>query len=658
MATITVGSAVGEGKAVTATGQPPGQVNEETIDNHGLPRFFFAAAAALILSATQGVVQRLPGISDWLNDADYGGHMVTNLAHTHITIVGAGTISLTGLIYYVLPRVTKRPLFSPALTNISFWATVIGVFGFYIAMLSIGIYEGMMVHAGWAYDAARDWMGAWHKAPMALTAAVMGIGYWTFVTNVYVTVGQASGERKIWPDKGPSNGEMLLARFFVVGATGLLFGTVQGVYQVMPWSLDWLQKTGDAGHMIDPMAHAHINLVGGVSVALMGLLYFFIPKIIGKPIYSMKLGVFSFWCILIGVFSFYFTAIGLGWSEGQMVLDQGITPVEAQAAMGIWHPLLLSVAASIMGIGFWSFITNILLTLRQKAAPDAPPDHKLSGFLAFSAFAILAGTIQGVLQTLPAIDEWLEEANPAGYFVTPLSHAQLNMVAFAIISLSTLMIFLLPRILGKPVADPVRGRRALTVMAVGIVASYLVYFGLGLLESIQIHNGLTPAEAREAVAGTVLRYVLLIGAQGLLGVGYVLLFRHVSSEIGAETIRAYFSKLGGRMASALRTSVRVHPRARTDSPVVALRRGIASALLECVFLGLGWFYSGRPFIGIMMFSIGTIYLTIVYVVIAIAGNGGPFLSLGLIYLSMVLASAITCYRTYLFSVREERPEPA
>ena len=46
----------------------------------------------------------------------------------------------------------------------------------------------------------------------------------------------------------------------------------------MPWSLDWLHATGDAGKMIDPMAHAHMNLVGGVSVALMGLLYFFVPK--------------------------------------------------------------------------------------------------------------------------------------------------------------------------------------------------------------------------------------------------------------------------------------------------------------------------------------------------------------------------------------------
>jgi len=216
MATITARAAATENvKSATGKGAELPQTAEVTADQ-GLPRFFFAACAALIISAIHGVIQRLPGISDWLSGADYGGHMVTNLAQTHITIVGAGTISMTGLIYYVLPRVTKRPLFSPSLTNVSFWATIIGVFGFYVAMICIGLYEGMMVHAGWSYEAARDWMGAWHKAPMALTAATMGIGYWTFVTNVYVTVGKASGERKVFPDKAPSDHEMLLAKFFAV----------------------------------------------------------------------------------------------------------------------------------------------------------------------------------------------------------------------------------------------------------------------------------------------------------------------------------------------------------------------------------------------------------------------------------------------------------
>ena len=643
MATIAA-KATMTATAQEATGADTARVDEH--DEHGIPRFFFAACMALLLSATQGVVQRIPAISDWLRDADYGGHMVTNLALTHITIVGAGTISLTGLIYYVLPRVTRRPLFSPALTNVSFWATLIGVFGFYIAMLLIGIYEGMMVHAGWAYDAARAWMGAWHKAPMAFTAAIMGLGYWTFVTNVYVTVGRASGERKVNPAAGPSDSQMLLARFFVVGATGLLFGTVQGVYQVMPWSLDWLLKTGDAGHLIDPMAHAHMNLVGGVSVALMGLVYYFLPRLTGKPMHSMKLGLFSFWCIVIGVFGFYFSAVGLGWAEGESVL-RGMTDVEAREAMGPLHPILLATTATIMGLGFWSFITNVLLTVRRGTAPDAPPDRKLRFFIGFSAVAILVGTIQGVIQILPGISDWLDEALPAGYLVTPLAHAQLNMVGFVIVSLGAMMVFLLPRLLGQSVADPARGRTALTVIAVGIVATYLVYLTIGLLESRLIHEGYTAAEARAGVAGEAGRHALIIGAQAILALGYVLLFRHIASVIGRERISKYFADFRGRMSGALRQSVRVHARARMDSRPAAQRRGLVSVVLEIIFLGLGWFFSGRPFIGILMFSLGTLYVSIAFVVLGIAGNGGPAPVLITVYILLLLLSAAAVYRTYM-----------
>jgi hypothetical protein len=201
------------------------------------------------------------------------------------------------------------------------------------------------------------------------------------------------------------------------------------------------------------------------------------------------------------------------------------------------------------------------------------------------------------------------------------------------------------------IEDPVRGRRALLVMCAGIVATYVVYLVVGLLESIQIHAGLSPAQAREAVAGTWGRYALLAGAQALLGVGYILFFRHISRVIGTENIRAYFRAFWGRMRGAIQQSMRVHPRARVSDPALAQRRAAGSSLLEVAFLGLGWFFSGRPFIGILMFSLGTIYLTVVYVVVAVAGNTGPFPYLLAIYVSMIVLSGLSCYRSYLRDTR-------
>ncbi len=653
MATITANDTL-----IGATGHTVDRASPPTheTENHGLPRFFFAAAAALILSAIQGVVQRLPGISDWLRDADYGGHMVTNLAHTHITIVGAGTISLTGLLYYVLPKVARRPLFSTSLTNLSFWATLIGVFGFYLSMLSIGLYEGAMVHAGWPYEAARDWMGAWHKAPMAITGAIMGIGYWTFVTNIYVTVSRASAARRNGEVDAPNNSEFLLAKFFAMGATGLLIGTVQGVYQVLPWMLDWLHKTGEAGHMIDPMAHAHMNLVGGVSVSIMGLLYYFVPRMTGRPVFSQKLATFSFTCIVAGVFGFYLSAVTLGAIEGNMVLE-GLTDVEAKEAMGVWHPMLMATTAAVMGVGFWSFIANLLLTVRGQQTTDAPADRNLVRFLIFAVLALLLGTIQGVLQILDVSEEWLEDAMPSSYLVTPLSHAQLNMVGFAILSLATLSVYLLPRLLGKPIEVPRRGTQALTVIAIGVASTYAVFIGVGLAESIAIHSGATAAEARQVVGGYWGRYILFIAAQALLGIGYLLYFRHIARTIGGAMIRAYFRDFRARIANARRQSVRVHPRALPETRGGAQRKALSTFAFEAVggalgFMGMGWIYSGRPFIGIMLLgSWGGGFWTFVYVVLAVAGGAGllPFLLIP--YFALPFISGLLAYRSYLLHAR-------
>jgi cytochrome c oxidase cbb3-type subunit 1 len=657
MATITAPQRL---RGTTASADAAQPEITQSDDDHGLARFFFASAVALILSAVQGVIQRMPGISDWLRDADYGGHMVTNLAHTHITIVGAGTICLTALIYYVLPRVCRTPLYSKALTNVSFWATIIGVFGFYVAMLSIGIYEGAMVHAGWPYESARDWMGAWHKAPMAITAAIMGIGYWTFVTNVYVTVARGAALRRSRHPQAATDDEFLLAKFFMMAATGLLIGTVQGVYQVMPWMLDWLQKTGEAGHMIDPMSHAHMNLVGGVSVAVMGLMYYFLPRMMGRPIFSQRLAVASFWCIVVGVFGFYLSAIVLGAIEGNMVLA-GMTDTEAREAMGVWHPLLLASTAAVMGLGFWLFTGNALLTLGRKPAPasDAPPDAKLRSFLLFSTIAIFLGTVQGVIQILEPVEEWLEEATSSGYLITPLAHAQLNMVGFAIISLSTFSAFLLPRVLGRQVqiASYNRARRALLVMAVGISLTYLVYLTVGLLESIQIHNGATPGEARAIVAGTWGRYALFMGAQAVLGLGYLLFFVHVARVIGAQAIRGYFRTFGMRIWQTGRQALQVHPRALPSDRWGAQKRALGAFFLEALggalgFLGMGWLFSGRPFIGIMLLgSWAGGFWTFVYVVLAAAGGDSLLPVLLVPYFTLPVLSGISAYRTYIQQAR-------
>lgn len=506
-------------------------------DDSILVKFFVVQAFALTLAAIHGVFQRLPFMADWLRGADYGGHLFTNLGLTHINVVMGGTIALAGITYYILPRVLKRPLYSKTLCNIGFWFTTCGVFGFYCALLPIGLTEGSLVHQGYTYQQAKDIVGFWHKFPEAVTAACMGIGYWVYVTNVVMTIWQSR--------RDASTEQRFTVKFHLVASIALLMGTLQGVYQVLPWSLDWLYKTGAAGQLIDPASHAHMNLVGGVIFAFMGFLYYFIPRITGHSVYSIRLANFSFWALFIGVFSFWLTLITLGFIEGDRVISRGITAQAARAEMGIWHSVPIAIAGSIMAIGFWTFIANILLTLKKGLGKR--PESFLAGFMGLSCVALLISTSQGILQILPSTNRWMEEAREAGELILPMSHAQMNIVGVVTLTLTTICLFALPRMLDRPLFSLKLAKFSQTMLVVGVSVLYLGLIYLGISEGNLIRSGLNYAQAREQVTGGLHDWILVF-MYSLVGIAYIGHIINVIGTIGKERLANYGGDFGSRVS--------------------------------------------------------------------------------------------------------------
>jgi cbb3-type cytochrome oxidase subunit 1 len=156
-----------------------------------------------------------------------------------------------------------------------------------------------------------------------------------------------------------------LVKFLVASSLYFFIGTVHGVLQVTRPIRAWLDSIGSPyggpGHMIDPLAHAHINVVGGVVILAMGLSYYLFPTISGKPIHSVRLANHSFWWITIGVCLFYITLLVFGTIEGNLLLHD---PASVPAVHRYYAPVL-SIASTVMGMGFWIFVTNILLTVRD-----------------------------------------------------------------------------------------------------------------------------------------------------------------------------------------------------------------------------------------------------------------------------------------------------
>ena len=156
-----------------------------------------------------------------------------------------------------------------------------------------------------------------------------------------------------------------LIKFLLVSAVSFFIGAIHGMLQVMPPIRAWLDSIGSPyggpGHMIDPLAHAHMNLGGGVVILSMGTSYYLLPIFSGKAIYSLRLVNHSLWWTALGQFYFYITLIVFGILEGNALLDD---PQLLPHIHQYYGPIIAS-SGIMMATGFCIYLVNILLTLLQ-----------------------------------------------------------------------------------------------------------------------------------------------------------------------------------------------------------------------------------------------------------------------------------------------------
>lgn len=154
-----------------------------------------------------------------------------------------------------------------------------------------------------------------------------------------------------------------LLKFLVLSALSFFIGTIHGMLQVMPPIRAWLDSIGSPyggpGHMIDPLAHAHMNLVGGVVLLAMCVTFYLLPILTGKNIYSVKLVRHTFWWVSIGVYSFYIIQMIFGIWEGTLLLSD---PQSISSVHRFYGPIM-AVSGTTMAIGFTTFFANVVLTV-------------------------------------------------------------------------------------------------------------------------------------------------------------------------------------------------------------------------------------------------------------------------------------------------------
>lgn len=558
---------------------------EVTSYDREVPRYFLFAALALIVGGVHTVVKSLPGFYNWLWEAGYGGHLFRDLSNSHIVIVGGGTVLLTGITWYALPRWVNRPLYSNTLASLSLWFTLIGVYGFYLAWLVLGLVEGEMVRQGWQYAAAKEYLGVWHRIPTGITSGIMGVGYWTYVLNVILTIYVARFAKQK-PDG-------YLVKFAAVSALALFVGTVQGVLQVLPDNAAWLLRAHKFGEYIDPISHAHINLVTGMVVSLGAFLIYFAPRMGGGSPggISRENGKRLFWILVPGSLVFYLAFLLSGLVLGNATVGYGglelpqLIPF-VSASSRFW----LALGGTLMLLGFWFYFYLLATSLRLHQLPAALRDASPRAFWFLSALALFVGTLQGMLQVIPTTAQLLVVSQEV-----PNIHAQLNMIGGILLALMGVTYLLLPELVGVEVSRRVR-RVNLYGVAMGIAGYYVVVLASGLARASYLRQGMNDAQAAAQLGWAAPVLMLLTALPMLVGYG-----AFGVGMLGAT--RAYRAEWLARWRESVSSySGPLPPRVQKIPMPFLLAMEFFAALFG--FPGLGWLYAGQALVGVAMLCTG------------------------------------------------------
>ncbi len=155
-------------------------------NNSHLKKFFLAAVTFLGWGVIQGALQAQKPIHDFISQ---GPADIIVGAHAHVNLLGWVSLSLAGLIYYLVPTLTNKPIAARRLINWIFWIWVIDLAIMAILMISAGIAGGNAFAAGTTGDKL-DAVLAPYMLPVGILSIVCGITALTFVIQIWVSIGR------------------------------------------------------------------------------------------------------------------------------------------------------------------------------------------------------------------------------------------------------------------------------------------------------------------------------------------------------------------------------------------------------------------------------------------------------------------------------------
>lgn len=207
--------------------------------------------------------------------------------HTTLVIFGFGGNALFATSYYVVQRTCQVRLFSPKLAEFTFW-------GWNLAIL-LGVITYMMGYTQGREYAEFTWQ-------IDILIAVVWVAYF-FVYLITLL-------RRTQP-------HIYVANWFFMAfilATAILHIFNNLAVPISPWSLESYSLFSGVQDAMTQWWYGH-NAVGFfLTAAFLGMMYYFVPKQAGRPIYSYRLSIVHFWALVflymwVGAHHLHWTAL-------------------------------------------------------------------------------------------------------------------------------------------------------------------------------------------------------------------------------------------------------------------------------------------------------------------------------------------------------------
>lgn len=346
---------------------------------------FVTATAWLVFGSVFGLIASLKlHLPDWLN----GSAPLTfgRMRTLHLNSVIYGFLSLGGIgtALWLLPTLFKTYLRKPRLALLG---AVIWNLGLVAGVTAIakGWTDGLeWLEIPWQFDILLAFGGACFAIPLLYTAAARRVNH-IYVSGWYYMAGL------VW----------FPTLFIMANLPNVHAGAQQA-------TTNWWFAHNVLGLWLTPLG--------------LGAAYYFIPKIIGKPIYSYRLSLLGFWALAL-----FYSQVGMHHLVGGPLPTWVISLSIVQSVMMVVPVIAVAINQHTLSLGnLWAWRESLPLR-----------------FVALGAIMYTLASLQGSLEAVRAF-------NTVTHFTHyTVGHAHLGAYAFVALVLFGGIYYMLPRITGR-----------------------------------------------------------------------------------------------------------------------------------------------------------------------------------------------------------------